>query len=205
MSHTKQSAKRKHRRTAVPLLGAAGLSLSLASGASGAPAANIATRHADMSQEFILAEEEVSDVSLATFYVFDKENAGPFRPSVLLARGGCGGGGAAEAAVVEAAVAVAASGDVQAVAVAVLALEDAEGVEAALALEAAAAGGEAAAEVAVCRGEVATTARRSPRHDVTALTTRAREGHRGSIAAETLGSGPRASLQQFRSHSCAAL
>jgi hypothetical protein len=92
MSHTKQSAKRKRRRTAVPMLGAAGLSLSLASGASGAPAANIAARHADMSQEFILAEEEVSDVSLATFYVFDKENAGLFRPSVLLARGGCGGG-----------------------------------------------------------------------------------------------------------------
>jgi hypothetical protein len=93
MSLTKQSAKRKRRRTAVPMLGAAGLSLSLASGASGAPAANIAARHADMSQEFILAEEEVSDVSLATFYVFNKENAGPFRPSVLLARGGCGGGG----------------------------------------------------------------------------------------------------------------
>ena len=122
------------------MLGAAGLSLSLASGASGAPAANIAARHADVSQEFILAEEELSDVSLATFYVFDKENAGPFRPSVLLARGGCGGGGAAEAAVVEAAVAVAASGDAAAaaVAVAVLALEDAEDVEAALALEAAA-------------------------------------------------------------------
>jgi hypothetical protein len=81
---------------------------------------------------------------------------------------------AAVAAVVEAAVAVAASGDVQAVAVAVLALEDAEGVEVSAV---AAAGGEAAAEVAVCRGEVATTARRSPRHDVTALTTRAREGH----------------------------
>ena len=123
MSHTKQSAKRKRRRTAVPMLGAAGLSLSLASGASGAPAANIAARHADMSQEFILAEEEVSDVSLATFYVFDKENAGPFRQSVLLARGGCGA--VAAAAVVEAAVAVAASGDAQAVAVAVLALEDA--------------------------------------------------------------------------------
>ena len=98
------------------------------------PRRNIAARHADMSQEFILAEEEVSDVSLATFYVFDKENAGPFRPSVLLARGGCGGGcggcGGRDA------VAVAASGDVQAVAV--LALEDAEDVEAASALEAAA-------------------------------------------------------------------
>jgi hypothetical protein len=79
---------------------------------------------------------------------------------------------AAVAVVVEAAVAVAASGDVQAVGVAVLALED---VEAALALEdAAVAGGEAAAEVAACRGEVATTARRSPRHDLVALTTRAR-------------------------------
>jgi hypothetical protein len=80
---------------------------------------------------------------------------------------------AAEAAVVEAAVAVAASGDAAAaVAVAVLALEDAEGLEAAAV--ASAAGWEAAAEVAVCRGEVATTARRSPRHDLTALTTRAR-------------------------------
>ena len=151
------------------MLGAAGLSLSLASGASGTPAANIAARHADVSQEFILAEEEISDVSLATFHVFDKENAGPFRPSVLLAREAVAVV-AAEAAVVEAAVAVAASGDAAAaVAVAVLAVEDAEDVEAASALEAAAVHrlrrmcgrlvGEAAAEVAVCRGEVATTAR----------------------------------------------
>ena len=51
MSHTKQSSKRRRRRTAVPMLGAAGLSLSLASGASGAPAANIAARHADVSQD----------------------------------------------------------------------------------------------------------------------------------------------------------
>ena len=87
MSLTKQSAKRKRRRTAAPILGVAGLSLSLASGASGAAAANIAARHADMSQEFIVAEEEVSDVGLATFYVFDKENAGPSRHSDRLACG----------------------------------------------------------------------------------------------------------------------
>jgi uncharacterized membrane protein YsdA (DUF1294 family) len=87
MSLTKQSAKRKRRRTAAPILGVAGLSLSLAGGASGAAAANIAARHADMSQEFIVAEEEVSDVSLATFYVFDKENAGPSRHSDRLACG----------------------------------------------------------------------------------------------------------------------
>ena len=45
-----------------------------------------------------LSEEEISDVSLATFYVFDKETAGAFRPGVLrLAMGagcaGCGGCG----------------------------------------------------------------------------------------------------------------
>ena len=48
-------------------MGAAGLSLSLASGASAAtvgPAAH----------EITLGEEEISDVTLATFYVFDKEN-----------------------------------------------------------------------------------------------------------------------------------
>ena len=39
-----------------------------------------------------LGEEEISDVSLATFYVFDKENAGSLKPGVQLARGGCGGG-----------------------------------------------------------------------------------------------------------------
>jgi len=92
MLHTKKSAKRKRRRTAVPVLGAAGL-LSLATGASAAPAANMPARSADVSHEFILAEEEISDVSLATFYVFDKELVGSFRPNVLLARGGCGGCG----------------------------------------------------------------------------------------------------------------
>jgi hypothetical protein len=46
----------------------------------------------------ILAEEEISDVSLATFYVFDKENA-PIHGvrlaqlSIGLGHGGCGHGG----------------------------------------------------------------------------------------------------------------
>ena len=42
------------------------------------------------SQEIFLGEEEISDVSLATFYVFDKESTGPL--PLRLARG-CGGGG----------------------------------------------------------------------------------------------------------------
>jgi hypothetical protein len=45
--------------------------------------------------ELLLGEEELSDVSLATFYVFDKENTGapPLADQLRLARGGCGGCG----------------------------------------------------------------------------------------------------------------
>ena len=46
-----------------------------------------------MSRQVFLGEEEITDVSLATFYVFDKESAGSLKPGVQLARGGCGGGG----------------------------------------------------------------------------------------------------------------
>jgi hypothetical protein len=100
MSHAKQASKRKHRACAVPLLGAAGLSLSLASGAPAAtegPAADIPTQNTGVSHEITLGEEEISDVSLATFYVFDKENVGTSEPAVQLAywhrhwRRGCRG------------------------------------------------------------------------------------------------------------------
>jgi hypothetical protein len=95
MSQDKAASKRR-RSKAVPVLGAAGLSLTLASGASAA----IAQRTADMpahpapvTQEITLAEEEISGVSLATFHVFDKENAAkPQRgPRFAMAAGGCGG------------------------------------------------------------------------------------------------------------------
>jgi hypothetical protein len=93
MSQTKQTSKRKHRACAVPLLGAAGLSLSLASGASaatGGTATDIPTQNTRVSYEITLGEEEIADVSLATFYVFDKENP---RPGLQLAgHGGCGRG-----------------------------------------------------------------------------------------------------------------
>ena len=39
------------------------------------------------NHEITLGEEEIADVSLATFYVFDKENAGPSRRSERLACG----------------------------------------------------------------------------------------------------------------------
>ena len=96
MPHAKQVSKRKRSRKTVPALGAAGLALSLANGASaaiGAPAADMPTPQTTVSQEITLAEEEISDVSLATFYVFDKEHAGTHRPGLRLAmaHAGCGG------------------------------------------------------------------------------------------------------------------
>jgi hypothetical protein len=98
MSHAKQaSLKQKRSIYAVPALSAAvGLSLSLASGASAAiPGTDTPTPKTGTSHEITLCEEEISDVSLATFYAFD-DNARTFRRSLRLAAGGgcgCGCGG----------------------------------------------------------------------------------------------------------------
>ena len=49
------------------------------------------TRNTGVSHEITLREEQVSDASLATFYVFGKEKPGTFRPGVRLAVGAGGG------------------------------------------------------------------------------------------------------------------
>ena len=80
MSRAKQISKRKGRSKAVPVLGAAGLSLTLASGsalAKSAPSFDAVTRNTAESREIVLQEEEIVGPSLATFHVFDKERAGP--------------------------------------------------------------------------------------------------------------------------------
>jgi hypothetical protein len=81
MSRQNLGSKRTRGSKVVPVLGAAGLSLSLAGGASaaGAQVADALTHKAVVSHEITLGEEQIADVSLATFYVFDKENAGPSR------------------------------------------------------------------------------------------------------------------------------
>ena len=91
MSHAKRVSTRKRRGKAMPALGAAGL-LALASGASAEAPLDTSTPNTSVSYP-LLGEEEISDVSLATFYVFDKENTRSFKPGIQLARGGCGGGG----------------------------------------------------------------------------------------------------------------
>ena len=75
----------------VPVLGAAGLSLSLASASAavGGVSAHLLARTPPVSQQMTLHDEEISDISLATFRVFDKENTQ--RPPARLTMGaGCG-------------------------------------------------------------------------------------------------------------------
>jgi hypothetical protein len=97
MPHTKRASKRKARRQTVPIMGVAGVSLSLAGGASAATAVPTADAPSwDTSRSQItLNEEEIADVSLGTFYVFDKENVGtPYIGEKVAQRcGGCRCGG----------------------------------------------------------------------------------------------------------------
>jgi hypothetical protein len=94
MPHKQQASKRKGRKEAVPVVGIVGVSLSLAGGASAAtavPAADTPSRDT-VRPQITLSEEEIVDVSLGTFYVFDKESAGtPYIGEKVAQRcGGCG-------------------------------------------------------------------------------------------------------------------
>jgi hypothetical protein len=81
MSRVKQASKRKSvAKAAMPAaLGAAGLTFSLAGSASAAavPAADAPQKLSFVpNQAITLGEEEIADVSLATFHLFDKEAGG---------------------------------------------------------------------------------------------------------------------------------
>src|SRR5579872_2220418 len=102
MRRVKQASKQKRttKAAAAKVLGTAGLGLSLVGGASASttPTGNIPQPdNTSPNQRFVLGEEEMADVSLATFHLFDRENVGS---AIQLARGcgcggchGCGGGG----------------------------------------------------------------------------------------------------------------
>ena len=94
MPRVKQASKQKRttKAAAATVLGATGLGFSLLGSASAStmPAADIPqSGNTPPNQRFVLGEEEMADVSLATFHLFDKENVGS---GVQLARaGGCRG------------------------------------------------------------------------------------------------------------------
>jgi len=80
MPRVKQASKRKRvTRAAVPALGAAGLTFGLvgSASASATPTADVPQKlNFAPTQGVTLGEEEIADVSLATFHLFDKENNG---------------------------------------------------------------------------------------------------------------------------------
>jgi hypothetical protein len=98
---SKRSSKSKRRSKALPALGFAGVSLSMAGGACASTSeasANTPPTSQSQNHEVFLGDEEIFDVSLSAFYVFDKENGGapPLAQHLKLARGGgcgCGRGG----------------------------------------------------------------------------------------------------------------
>ena len=96
MARAKQASKRSRRSKALPALGVAGVSLAMAGGASastGGSAVDIQSQNTTPNHEIFLGEEEISDVSLSTFYVFDKENAAKPQLGEKVAWRGCRCGG----------------------------------------------------------------------------------------------------------------
>ena len=79
MPRVKQASTQKRTTAALTVLGAAGLGLSLVGSASAStmPTADIPqSDNTSPNQRFVLGEEEMADVSLATFHLFDRENNG---------------------------------------------------------------------------------------------------------------------------------
>jgi len=92
MARAKPASKRNSRRT-LPLLGAAGASLAMVGGSSAAAStADVTPPRNDPHSLIILDEEEISDVSLGTFHVFDREHDIRLTDEKVAARcGGCRG------------------------------------------------------------------------------------------------------------------
>jgi hypothetical protein len=95
MPRVKQASKQRRVTKAAPALGAAGLTFSLVASASAAvaPATDeTQTPNYSPNHQITLGDEEIADISLATFYVFDKEGAEAARNGVQVAWvGRCGG------------------------------------------------------------------------------------------------------------------
>ena len=96
MAKIKQaSAQKRTSKVAIGALGAAGLGFSLMGSASAStvPAADVPPTDTNLAnQRFVLGEEEMADVSLATFHLFDRENLGGAGVQFARGCGGCGHG-----------------------------------------------------------------------------------------------------------------
>src|SRR2546421_13024555 len=81
MPRVKQASKKKRVTKAVPAMGAAGLRFLLMGGAAAAtlPTAGVKGTPNNNPYQVTLCGEELSDINLATVFVFDKENTGSIR------------------------------------------------------------------------------------------------------------------------------
>jgi hypothetical protein len=86
MAKARRSPRRNTRRTALAV-GAAGVSLAMTGGASATAPTNASLQ--DGARRIFLGEEEIADVSLSTFHVFDKET----ESRLVRVAAGCGGHG----------------------------------------------------------------------------------------------------------------
>jgi len=94
MVQAKRARKGKHAVKATSVLGAAGVTLAATTG--GAPAGapfqeDAPFPSANFDRSLVLGEEDVTDVSLATFHLFDRDAIGA-QPSVIQVARGCGCG-----------------------------------------------------------------------------------------------------------------
>jgi len=90
MTQTKRAATRMGSTKVASVLGLAGVSLAASTGGS---AADMPVQNLAPFPLVTLDDEEISDVSLATFHLFDQESLGAPQARIQLARGGCGCGG----------------------------------------------------------------------------------------------------------------
>jgi hypothetical protein len=88
----KQDLKRKRSRKALPAWGAAGMSLAMAGGASAAVVPiEKGSSPPPLPPVFTLGDEELSDISLSKFFVYDRESTASSRLGEKYAQRRCGG------------------------------------------------------------------------------------------------------------------
>ncbi len=92
MAQTRRASKGKRSKEALSVLSLAGISLAATTVATTSESvAGMPSPAAAPTQAFTLGEEEISDVTLATFHLFDKESVDQSRSILHLTRcGGCG-------------------------------------------------------------------------------------------------------------------
>jgi len=95
MARAKQTSKRRRSGPTLPVWGAAGMSLAMAGSASAAVVDGAKTAPQKTLPVITLGEEELSDVVLSKFFVYDREATASSKLGVQYAQRcgrGCGGG-----------------------------------------------------------------------------------------------------------------